>query len=70
MRKFINLISLLLFVITANWSHASELEETLTIIETRKIAMQGIWYRIKRLSPYVELKEKVDYNKELATLEA
>ena len=29
--------------------------------------MQNIWYRVKRLSPYVELKEKVDYNKELAT---
>ena len=28
--------------------------------------MQGIWERVKRLSPYVELKEKVDYNKGLA----
>ena len=32
--------------------------------------MQNIWYRIKRLSPYVELKEKVDYNKELAVSDA
>ena len=29
--------------------------------------MQSIWHRIKRLSPYVELKEKVDYNKDLAS---
>ena len=32
--------------------------------------MQGIWERVKRLSPYVELKEKVDYNKELAIIDA
>ena len=32
--------------------------------------MQGIWERVKRLSPYVELKEKVDYNKDLATDDA
>ena len=30
--------------------------------------MQGIWERVKRLSPYVELKEKVDYNKDLARM--
>ena len=32
--------------------------------------MQGIWHRIKRLSPYVELKETVEYNKELASEDA
>ena len=32
--------------------------------------MQGIWERVKRLSPYVELKEKVDYNKDLAADDA
>ena len=32
--------------------------------------MQALWHRIKRLSPYVELKEKVDYNKELASEDA
>ena len=32
--------------------------------------MQGIWERVKRLSPYVELKEKVDYNKDLAVNDA
>ena len=44
--------------------------ETLITIETRKTAMQGIWERVKRLSPYVELKEKVDYNKDLAVDDA
>ena len=32
--------------------------------------MQGLWHRIKRLSPYVELKETIDYNKELALEDA
>ena len=32
--------------------------------------MQGLWIRVKRLSPYVELKEKVDYNKDLAATDA
>ena len=32
--------------------------------------MQSLWQRVKRLSPYVELKEKVDYNKDLATDDA
>ena len=32
--------------------------------------MQSLWHRVKRLSPYVELKEKIDYNKELATIDA
>ena len=49
---------------------SSEFEETLNKIEIRKTAMQSIWHRIERLSPYVELKEKVDYNKDLATEDA
>ena len=32
--------------------------------------MQSIWERVKRLSPYVELKEKIDYNKDLAVYDA
>ena len=53
-----------------NQISASDFEETLITIETRKTAMQGIWERVKRLSPYVELKEKVDYNKDLAVNDA
>lgn len=49
---------------------ASEFQAALDTIEKRKTAMQGIWYRIKRLSPYVELKETVDYNKALASEDA
>lgn len=50
--------------------NASEFQAALDSIEKRKTAMQSIWYRIKRLSPYVELKETVDYDKELASKDA
>ena len=50
--------------------NASEFQTALDNIEKRKTAMQTIWHRIKRLSPYVELKETVDYNKELALKDA
>ncbi len=65
--KFIS-ISLLLSLVKMGFS--SEFEETLNQIEIRKTAMQSIWHRIERLSPYVELKEKVDYNKDLAVEDA
>ena len=45
---------------------SSDFEQAKETIEIRKSAMQGIWIRIKRLTPYVELKEKEDYNKEIA----
>ena len=45
-------------------------DETQRTIDIRKTAMQSLWQRVKRLSPYVELKEKIDYNKELATIDA
>ena len=61
---------LLQVVYSLNHIGASDFDETLVTIETRKTAMQGIWERVKRLSPYVELKEKVDYNKELAIIDA
>ena len=38
--------------------------------EIRKNAMQGLWLRIKRLSPYVELNEQIDYVKDIAEQDA
>ena len=49
-----------------NIASATDFNDALNTIEIRKTAMQSLWHRIKRLSPYVELKEKVDYNKNLA----
>ena len=53
-----------------NVALSNNFNDALDTIEIRKTAMQGLWYRIKRLSPYVELNEKVDYNKDLATDDA
>ncbi len=70
MYKIFKLLVLLLISCSSYQASASDFDETLITIETRKTAMQGIWERVKRLSPYVELKEKIDYNKDLATEDA
>ena len=70
MNKLVNLLLTLSILLASNISFSSDFEEALNIIEVRKTAMQSLWHRIKRISPYVELKEKVDYNKDLATEDA
>ena len=50
--------------------NASEFEEAKDTIQIRKNAMQSLWLRIKRLSPYVELNEQVDYGKDIAEQDA
>ena len=70
MQKIFKLLILLLISYSPTQIIASYFDETLITIETRKTAMQGIWERVKRLSPYVELKETVDYDKELASKDA
>ena len=70
MSKVIKLLILLITSYSLSQVQASDFDEALITIETRKTAMQGIWERVKRLSPYVELKEKVDYNKDLAVNDA
>ena len=70
MKTFIKSLLVLLLISTLNYSIASDFEDTLLTIETRKTANASVWHRIKRLSPYVELKEKVDYNKDFATNDA
>ena len=70
MTNILKLLILLQVLYSLNHIGASDFDETLITIETRKTAMQGIWERVKRLSPYVELKEKMDYSKDLATNDA
>ena len=70
MRMLFKLLVLFLILSPIGSINASEFQAALDNIEKRKTAMQNIWYRIKRLSPYVELKETVDYNKELASKDA
>jgi len=50
--------------------YPTALDKAQETIHLRKAAMQEIWMRVKRLSPYVELKEKVDYNKDIADADA
>ena len=70
MSKVKKILILLIASYSLNQLKAYDFDEALITIETRKTAMQGIWERVKRLSPYVELKEKVDYNKDLAINDA
>ena len=70
MKNLIKPLLVILFFTSFNVVNSSDFEDALEVIEIRKTAMQNLWYRIKRLSPYVELKEKVDYNKELASEDA
>jgi cytochrome c556 len=64
---YIILLGLLFLSYSPN---ASEFEEAKDTIQIRKNAMQGLWLRIKRLSPYVELNEQVDYAKDIAEQDA
>ena len=68
MSNFLKSILVSSIILFSNSSITSDFNEALETIETRKTAMQSLWERIKRLSPYVELKEKVDYDKDLAAL--
>lgn len=70
MRIFIKILLISSLISISNHSLTSDFEDALITIETRKTAMQSVWHRIKRLSPYVELKEKVDYNKDIASNDA
>ena len=63
-------IILLGFLFFSYSPYASEFEEAKDTIQVRKNAMQGLWLRIKRLSPYVELNEQVDYVKDIAEQDA
>ena len=62
------LLALVFLISTSAFSETfKDAQET---IEIRKSSMQELWMRIKRLSPYVELKETVDYDKVVANQDA
>ncbi|MAJ24191.1 MAG: hypothetical protein CMP36_01625 [Rickettsiales bacterium] len=60
---------LILFLLSLN-NYATSFDKAKETIQIRQAAMQELWMRIKRLSPYVELKEKIDYNKDIADQDA
>ena len=63
---FLVLISLML-----NFhSHSNDFEDALDTIELRKATMQGIWVRVKRLAPFIDVDTDLDYNQNLAIQDA
>ena len=70
MKYFIKSMFVFVLLLSCKTVSSSEIAEAFQTIEIRKTAMQSLWHRVKRLSPYVELKEKVDYNKDIASDDA
>ena len=68
MKKLLILASLLTFLNLP--SNSSEFEKALDTIELRKSVMQGIWARVKRLAPYIEVNNSLEYNEQLARQDA
>ena len=68
MNKLIALTTII-FMLFAT-TKASDFEKAIDAIELRKSAMQGIWQRVKRLAPYVEFNENIEYGPEIAKQDA
>ncbi len=68
MSKIITTLAIILVFATS--AHTSDFQNALNAIELRKSAMQGIWSRVKRLAPYVEFNENIEYGPEIAKQDA
>ena len=66
--RFLFLISLL--AIMSFQSNSNDFEKALDTIELRKATMQGIWARVKRLAPFIDVDTNLDYNQNLAIQDA
>ena len=66
--RFLFLISIL--VIINFQSNSNDFEKALDTIELRKASMQGIWARVKRLAPFIDVDTNLDYNQNLAIQDA
>lgn len=66
--RFLFLISTL--VIISFQSNSNDFEKALDTIELRKASMQGIWARVKRLAPFIDVDTNLDYNQNLAIQDA
>ena len=51
-------------------SHSNDFDKALDTIELRKATMQGIWARVKRLAPFIDVDTDLDYNQNLAVQDA
>ena len=68
MRKIVYF--LLLFISFNFGLYSSEFEKAKEIIELRQYSMQGIWARVKRLAPYIDLDSNLEYSQEFARQDA
>ena len=67
MRFFI----LLIFITLVGYeSYANDFQKAKDTIELRQASMQGIWARIKRLAPFIDVDNNLDYSQELALQDA
>ena len=66
--RFLFLISTL--VIISFQISSNDFEKALDTIELRKASMQGIWARVKRLSPFIDVDTNLDYDQNLAIQDA
>ena len=65
------LFFLLIFTILVSFkSYTNDFQEAKDTIELRQAGMQGIWARIKRLAPFIDVDNNLDYNQELALQDA
>ncbi len=51
-------------------SFSSEFDKAIDTIELRQSVMQGIWARVKRLAPFIEVNNNFEYNEQLARQDA
>ena len=49
---------------------SNDFEKAQDTIELRKASMQGIWERVKRLAPFIDVDSNLDYSQDLAVQDA
>ena len=64
--KFLTVI----FIFFSLQLFSSDFEKAQDTIELRKASMQGIWERVKRLAPFIDVDSNLDYNQDLAVQDA
>tara|TARA_B100000029_G_C17437663_1_gene910278 strand:- start:87 stop:590 length:504 start_codon:yes stop_codon:yes gene_type:complete len=57
-------------VLVSHESYANDFQKAKDTIELRQASMKGIWARIKRLAPFIDVDNNLDYNQELAIQDA
>ena len=70
MKNIIISIAIIFLSMPSYSNKVSEFEEAQEIIELRKATMQGIWARVKRLAPFIDLDDNMDYSEDLAKQDA